>query len=68
VGLAERLVAFWNGRSRGTLNTVLTARAAGLPILILDETGDEVNVGTALSIAERNGAAAAWAKGKRIKV
>jgi predicted Rossmann fold nucleotide-binding protein DprA/Smf involved in DNA uptake len=67
VGSADRLVAFWNGRSRGTLNTVVTARAAGLPILILDETGDEVDIETALAVAERNGAAAAWSKGTRTK-
>ena len=67
IASADRLIAFWNGHSRGTLNTVLSARAAGLPILILDETGDEVNIETALAVAEQNGAAAAWAKGMRSK-
>jgi hypothetical protein len=34
VAVADRLDAFWNGQSRGTLNTILSAQAAGLSILI----------------------------------
>jgi hypothetical protein len=67
VASADRLVAFWNGRSRGTLNAVLEARSARLPILILDATGAEIDIATALAVAERNGAAASWAKADRTK-
>jgi hypothetical protein len=67
VASSDRLVAFWNGRSRGTLNTVLAARSGGLPILILDMTGGEVDIATALAVAEQNGAAASWAKAARTK-
>lgn len=67
VASADRLVAFWNGRSRGTLNAILAARSAGLPILILDATGCQVDIATALVVADQNGAAASWAKADQPK-
>lgn len=67
VAEADRLVAFWNGRSRGTLNTILSARAAGLPVEIFDETGAKVEIASALAVAEENGVAASWAKAMDIK-
>lgn len=33
---AERLVAFWDGRSRGTEHMISTARAYGLPTLVVE--------------------------------
>jgi hypothetical protein len=67
VASADRLLAFWNGRSRGTLNAVLAARSAGLPILILDATGCQVDIATALAMADQNGAAASRAKADQPK-
>jgi hypothetical protein len=64
VAHADRLVAFWNGRSRGTLNTVLAARAAGLPISIFDAAGAPVAVEAALAAAVSLGVTAAWTKAR----
>jgi hypothetical protein len=36
VANADRVVAFWDGKSRGTLNTVVQADRAGLPIEVFD--------------------------------
>ncbi len=36
----EEIVAFWDGRSRGSLNTVMLALQAGLPVRVSGETGD----------------------------
>jgi hypothetical protein len=33
------VVAFWDGRSRGTLNTIVQATNAGVPVQVIDETG-----------------------------
>jgi uncharacterized NAD-dependent epimerase/dehydratase family protein len=35
VALADRLVAFWDGKSRGTADTIRKARAAGLPVEVI---------------------------------
>jgi YspA, cpYpsA-related SLOG family len=67
VAAADRPVIFWNGQSRGTLNTILSAQAASLPILISDAEGSKVDSTTAIAVAEENGAAASReiaAKGK----
>jgi hypothetical protein len=32
---AERLVAFWDGSSRGTADTIRKARAAGIPVEVI---------------------------------
>lgn len=53
VAHADRVVAFWNGRSRGTLGTVVLARRAGLPVEIYDEDGDAVPLAGALAAAAR---------------
>jgi predicted Rossmann fold nucleotide-binding protein DprA/Smf involved in DNA uptake len=55
VANADRIVAFWNGRSRGTLNTVALAVEAGLPVEIYDESGDPVPLDRALATARRLG-------------
>jgi hypothetical protein len=36
----DELVAFWDGRSRGTLNTVALATEPGLPMRIFDQAGN----------------------------
>ena len=52
VAHAERVVAFWDGRSRGTVNTLLQASRAGLPIEIFGPDGNSVDLATALGCAE----------------
>ncbi len=59
VAHANRVVAFWDGASRGTLNTVLLAQRAGLPVEIRDGEGEPVALDHALRIAEERGVLAA---------
>ena len=40
VDSADRVVAFWDGKSRGTADTLRRAHAAGKPILIIGPTGE----------------------------
>lgn len=40
-GYAERLVAVWDGHSRGTKHMIDIAKREGLTIFIADENGDE---------------------------
>ena len=47
---ADRVVAFWDGASRGTLDTVRRARRAGLPIEIYDAGGAALPVEVALAV------------------
>jgi len=35
VAAADRLVAFWDGKSRGTADTIRKARAEGLPVEVI---------------------------------
>jgi SLOG family YspA-like protein len=42
VAHADRIVAFWDGRSQGTLNTIVQALGANLPVEIFDSDGDPV--------------------------
>lgn len=67
VAAADRLVAFWIGQSRGTLNTILSDQAAGLPILIFDADGRKVDIFTAIAVSEENGAAAFREKAAKSK-
>jgi hypothetical protein len=62
---ADRVVAFWNGRSRGTLNTVVLATEAGLPVEIFDEGGEPVPLDRALDMARRLGVYASIEAGRR---
>jgi hypothetical protein len=43
VANADRVVAFWDGKSRGTLDTVSKALAAGLPVEVYDVDGEPVS-------------------------
>ena len=38
VELCDRVVAFWDGKSRGTMDTVNKARAAGKPVQVQEAT------------------------------
>lgn len=42
VAHADRVVAFWDGRSQGTLNTIVQALGANLPVEIFDSDGRPV--------------------------
>ena len=52
---ADRVVAFWNGHSRGTLNAVVLAIRAGLPIEIFGREGEAVELDHALKVARERG-------------
>ena len=52
---ADRVVAFWDGRSRGTLNTVVQAVRAGRPVEVFDAEGQPVPIEVALRAAEERG-------------
>ncbi len=60
---ADRVVAFWDGRSRGTLNSVALASRAGLPVEIFGPDGERVDLGQALGCAEERGVFKAIAAG-----
>ena len=62
---AERVVAFWNGRSRGTLNALVLATRASLPIEIYDCDGSPVPLAQALDVAEELGVFASIEAGER---
>lgn len=55
---ANRVVAFWNGKSRGTLNTVVQAVRAGLPTEVVDAEGRPVPIDDVIRIAAERGIAA----------
>lgn len=55
---ADAVVAFWDGESRGTLNALVQAHEAGLPITIHDEQGQEVSLADAMSAADATGVTA----------
>lgn len=42
VAHADRFVAFWDGRSQGTLNTIVQALGANVPVEIFDSDGHPV--------------------------
>lgn len=48
---ADRIVAFWDGVSRGTLNSVRIAHDLGKPVQIIDADGQAVTLTQALSAA-----------------
>ena len=57
VGASDRIVAFWDGQSRGTLNTIVQAHRAGLPIEVYGPSGEVMPLETALVAAEELGVA-----------
>ena len=62
VAAADQVVAFWDGASRGTLNTVMQAVRAGKHVLVYGSDGNEVPVDVALAAAERLGVITAMQK------
>ena len=61
---ADRVVAFWNGRSRGTLNSLVLATRASLPIEIYGPDGEMVELERALTVARESGVYASIAAGE----
>lgn len=61
VARADRVAAFWDGRSRGTLNTIVQAVRAGKPVEVFDREGSPVPIEEALRAAEERGVVAAIA-------
>lgn len=55
VAAADRVVAFWNGRSRGTLNTIVQGVRAGRHVIVYGPDGAEVGIQEALDSAEALG-------------
>ena len=41
---ADYVIAFWNGRSRGTLDSITKARRKGLPLILFIADGTSINV------------------------
>lgn len=52
---ADRVVAFWDGRSRGTLNALVLAERAVLPIQIFGPQGEAIPLAAALEAAQELG-------------
>ena len=59
VARADCVAAFWGGRSRGTLNTVVQAARAGRSVEVFDAEGRPVPIEVALRAAEERGVVAA---------
>jgi predicted Rossmann fold nucleotide-binding protein DprA/Smf involved in DNA uptake len=57
VAAADRVAAFWNGKSRGTLNTILQAIGMGRAVTIFGSDGYPVALTDALAQARRLGVA-----------
>jgi YspA, cpYpsA-related SLOG family len=62
---ADEVVAFWDGESRGTLNALVQARDAGLPITILDPDGAAIPMEIVIQAAEALGVFASIERAKR---
>jgi len=59
---ADRMTAFWDGSSRGTLNAIVNAHERGVPIAVFGAAGEETPLETALAAAEESGVYDAWRK------
>lgn len=56
VQLADRVVAFWDGRSRGTADTIRWAKKLGKPLEVIRATGSEARPQAQGRAAARRGA------------
>lgn len=65
VAEADKVVAFWDGKSRGTLNSVVQMVESGKPALVFDEAGDPVALEDVLDAAKRLGVLASMERAKR---
>ena len=60
----DELVAFWDGQSRGALNTIALANEAGLPMRIFDRAGNPLPKEGVLEQANLRGVIAGIEKAK----
>lgn len=65
VAHSDRLVAFWDGRSRGTLNSIALASERGIPIEVFDPEGRMLDTGRMIGIARERGIFASIEKARR---
>lgn len=62
---ADQVTAFWNRKSRGTLNMLFLARESGLPVKIYDAEKNEVSMAIAMQAAQDLGVIASIEKARR---
>jgi hypothetical protein len=58
VAHVDELAAFWDGRSRGTLNTVVLATNASVPVKVFDSAGNILPLERVLQQARERGVTA----------
>jgi hypothetical protein len=63
---ADQLTAFWDGKSRGTLNTIVLAAERALPITIFDAKGNRVHLDCAMEAAKSSGVVASIQRGRNV--
>lgn len=59
VAAADEIVAFWDGKSRGTLNTVVQASRSGKPVKVFGPQANEIPLAEVVEIARQRGVIAA---------
>ena len=64
VAQADQVIAFWNKKSRGTLNTVVLANEKGIPVKIFSPDGESIPLEEAMKVAEERGVVAAIEAGR----
>ena len=62
---ADKVVGFWDGKSRGTLNTLAIAVDAGVPVDVIGPAGESVSLADALSAADEAGVLKAISEGRK---
>ena len=65
VANSDQVTAFWDRKSRGTLNTLVVANEAKLPMKIFDPHGNEVPTDVAMQAAHELGVVASIEKARR---
>lgn len=65
IASSDHVTAFWDRKSRGTLNSLVLASEGGLPIIIFDSEGIVVSTVEALEAARRIGVVASIEKSRR---
>lgn len=65
IASSDHVVAFWDRKSRGTLNSLVLASEGALPMTIFDPDGIEVSIAEALEAARRTGVVASIEKARR---
>jgi hypothetical protein len=63
----DELVAFWDGRSRGTLNAVVQAVNANVPVRVFDSEGVALATQWVLQQAEERGVTAAIERARSMR-